>query len=265
MKNIIVFILAFLSTLGSLAIHAQPNTNEWRLVKSTWAMVGEPLDRDEYKYDSAGRLIEYKNYRGKNLILTEKDFVYNNLGQITRYGVDVGDADPYSHLMTYDQQGRLKSHEEIRHRAYSSNGKPKDQIIDTRNFSYSQNKIIEQQVRSSFGGKLIDETTYSLDSKGNFIKKIGLDLNSNTKSLDYTYGNYDTGPNPLVFTGAYFLIEPESLNAGGEGYLEGYGPSATSSFTHNKDSLVSKIVITFISDGRKINHIHEYTYIKLKP
>jgi hypothetical protein len=265
MKKIVVFILTLLSTLCAFASNAQSNADQWRLVKSTWAMVGEPLERYEYKYDTAGRIIEYKNYRGKNLILTQKDFVYNNLGQITRYGVDVGNTDPYSHLMTYDQQGRLKSHEEIRHLANPGNGRPKDQIILTRNFSYSQNQMIEKKIRSSFGGKLIDETTYSLDSKGNFTKKTGVNLNSNVKSQDYIYGNYDTKENPSAFTGTYFLIEPQSRNAGGEGYWEG-DTSATSSFTHNKDSLLSKMVITYTtSDGGKIHHTHEYTYMKFKP
>ena len=124
MKNLFVFTLVLFSTLWPFAGHTQSNANEWRLVKRTWAMVGDPLERYEYKYDSAGRITELKNYRGKNLILTEKDFVYNNLGQITRYKMVFSDSDPYSHVLTYDQQGRLKSHEEIRHRASSG----KDQV-----------------------------------------------------------------------------------------------------------------------------------------
>lgn len=265
MKNFVFFILILLSTPCAFASKAQPNTNQWRLVKSTWAMVGEPLERYEYKYDSAGKIIEYKNYRGKKLVLSEKGFVYNNLGQIIRHSVDVGDADPYSHLMTYDEQGRLKSHEEIRHRAYPSNGKPKDQITLTLNYSYTQNKIIEKKIRPSFGGKLVDETTYWLDSKGNFTKKTGMNLDSNVKAEDYNFGNYDTAPNPLIFTGAYFLIEPQSQNAGGDGEWAN-NPMATSSFTHNKDSLLSKMIVTYTtSDGGKVNHIHEYTYIKSKP
>ena len=265
MKKIVIFVLMLLSTPCAFASKVHSNTDQWRLVKSTWAMVGEPLERYEYKYDSAGKIIEYKNYRGKKLILSEKDFVYNNLGQIIRYGVDVGDADPYSHLMTYDEQGRLKSHEEIRHRQYPGNGKPKDQITLTQNFSYSQNKIIEKKIRPSFGGKLIDETTYWLDSNGNFTKKTGMNLNTMVKAEDYNFGNYDTAPNPLIFTGAYFLIEPQSQNAGGDGEW-GSNPMASSSFTHNEDSLVSKMIITYTtSDGGKVKHTHEYTYVKFAP
>jgi len=261
MKKNITTILFFLSIFVSSNIHAQPSPNEWRLVKRTWAMVGDALERYEYKYDGAGRITEFKNYRGKSLILTEKDFVYNKTGQITRYETVFSDSDPYSHLMTYDQQGRLKSREEIRHRVSSG----KDQTTLTQNFSYSQNQMIEKKLRSSFGGKLIDETTYSLDSKGNFTKKTGMDLNSNVKAQDYIYGNYDNKPNPLAFTGAYFLTEPQSPNAGGEGYWQG-SSSPTSSFTHNKDSLVSKMIITYTtSDGGKVNHTHEYTYLKLAP
>ena len=258
MKNLSVFMFVLLSILSPSPSHAQPNANEWRLVKRTWAMVGDALERYEYKYDNAGRITELKNYRGKNLVLTEKDFVYNNLGQTTRYKMVFSDSDPYSHVLTYDQQGRLKSHEEIRHRASSG----KNQTTLTKDYSYWQNQIIEKKIRSSFGGKLIDETTYLLDSKGNFTRKTGMDLNSNVKAQDYIYGNYDNRPNPLLFTGAYFLTEPQSPYAGGE--WEG-SPTATSSFTHNKDSLLSKMIITYTtSDGGKVNHTHEYTYGRLK-
>lgn len=223
-------------------------------------MAGDALERYEYKYDGAGRITELRNYRGKNLILTEKDFVYNNLGQITRYKMVFSDSDPYSHALTYDPQGRLKSHQEIRHRASSG----KDQITLTQDYSYSHNQIIEKKVRPSFGGKLIDETTYSIDSQGNFTRKTGMDLNSNVKAQDYFYGNYDNKPNPMIFTGAYFLTEPKSLYAGGEGEWEG-SPAATSSFSHNQDSLLSKMVVSYTtSDGGKVNHTHEYTYVKLK-
>lgn len=263
MTNLFVFMLVLFSTLWPFATHAQSNANDankWRLVKRTWAMVGDPLERYEYKYDGAGRITELKNYRGKSLILTEKDFVYNNLGQITRYKMVFSDSDPYSHVLTYDQQNRLKSHEEIRHRASSG----KDQITLTQNYSYSNNQIIERKIRSSFGGKLIDETTYSPDSKGNFTRKTGIDLNSNVKAQDYIYGNYDNKPNPLIFTGAYFMTVPQSLYAGGEGEWEG-NPAAISSFTHNKDSLLSKMIISYTtSDGGKVKHTHEYTYVKLK-
>ena len=261
MKNMFVFMLVLFSTLWPFASHAQSNANDankWRLVKRTWAMAGDPLERYEYKYDNAGRIIELKNYRGKRLIHTEKDFVYNNLGQITRYKMVFSDSDPYSHVLTYEQQGRLKSHEEIRHRALSG----KDQITLTKDYSYRQNQIIEKKVRSSFGGKLIDETTYYLDSKGNITRKTGMDLNSNVKAQDYIYGNYDSKPNPLIFTGAYFMTEPQSPYAGGEGQWEDI-ITATSSFTYNKDALLSKMIISYTtSDGGKVNHIHEYTYAK---
>jgi len=260
MKNILLSIVFFLSACFSYGIHAEASSDQWRLVKKTWALPGDALERYEYQYDTAGRIIEMRNYRGKKLNLSEKDFVYDDHGRISSYQIVFGDSDPYRHVMTYDQQGRLKSHEEIRHRRESG----KDQVTLTRTFSYGANTITENKTRASFGGKLADETTYFLDAKGNFIRKTGIDQNSGQKSQEYIFGNYDDKPNPLIFTGAYFLTELNSRHAGGEGFWEG-SPTATSSFTHNKDSLVSKMVITYTtSDGGKVNHTYEYTYVKIK-
>ena len=102
-----------------------------------------------------------------------------------------------------------------------------------------------------------------MDGNGNFIRKTGMDLNSKVKAQDYNYGNFDKRLNPLQFTGAYFFTDLESRHAGGDGAWEGTQP-ATSSFIANKDGLLGKMIVSYTtSDGGKVNHTYEYTYVKI--
>ncbi len=255
------FTTAFLYLLVAIPVNAQPSTEQWRLVKKSWVIPGDAADNYEYKYDGSGRVIEIRNLGGKTLKNTEKDFVYNSDNRIERSSLYIKGNKMYTYEFAYDGQGRLTSRKDITHDIYS--GKP-DKVILTRTFRYENNKIIESKSRSSFGGKLVDETVYKVDADGNFTRKGGMNLNTKEKAQDYTYGNYDNRLNPLQFTGAYFLVEPESSHAGGDGAWEGT-PTASSSFTGNKDGLVGKMIVTYTSsDGQKVNHSYEYTYVKFK-
>lgn len=260
MKNIF-FALLFLSLPIAIPANAQPSVDQWRLVKKTWLLPGDAADIYEYKYDGAGRISEIRNLSGKTLKNTEKDFAYDGDNRIKSFSLYIKGSKLYTYEFTYDAQGRLTSRKDITHDV--NYGKP-DKVTLTRNFRYEDDKIIENKSRSSFGGKLTDETVYALDGDGNFIRKTGMDLNSKVKAQDYTYGNYDSRLNPLQYTGAYFFTDLESRHAGGEGAWEGT-PAATSSFTANKDGLLGKMIVTYtLSDGGKVNHTYEYTYVKIK-
>ncbi|MEO8002054.1 MAG: hypothetical protein ABI644_09260 [Arenimonas sp.] len=261
MKNIL-FAVLFLSLIISIPAGAQPSVNQWRLVKINWQLPGDAADIYEYKYDSAGRVSEIRNLSGKTLKNTEKDFVYDSDNRIKSCSLYIKGNKLYTYEFTYDDEGRLTSRKDITHDV--NYGKP-DKVTLTRNFRYEDNKIIESKSRSSFGGKLIDETVYEIDDDGNFIRKTGMDLNSKVKAQDYTYGNYDSRLNPLQYTGAYFFTDLESRHAGGDGAWEDTVP-ATSSFTANKDGLLGKMIIRYtLSDGGTVNHTYAYTYVKLKP
>jgi len=257
----IFFALLFLSLPIAMPANAQASADQWRLVKKTWLLPGDAADIYEYKYDGAGRVTEIRNLSGKTLKNTEKDFIYDSDNRIKSSSLYIKGSKLYTYELSYDDQGRPTSRKEITHDIYS--GKP-DKVTLTRNFRYENNEIIENKSRSSFGGKLVDETVYELDDDGNFIRKTGMDLNSKVKAQDYTYGNYDGRLNPLQYTGAYFFTDLESRHAGGDGAWEGT-PTATSTFTANKDGLIGKMIVTYtLSDGGKVNHTYEYTYIKLK-
>ena len=60
MKKYIITVLGFLLICLSSNLQAQASASEWRLVKRTWAMVGDALERYEYKYDGIGRITELK-------------------------------------------------------------------------------------------------------------------------------------------------------------------------------------------------------------
>lgn len=259
MKYIFI-VIVFLSLLIAIPAKAETSVNKWRLVKKAWLLPGDAADIYEYKYDAAGRVSEIRNLSGKTLKNTEKDFVYEG-DRIKRCSLYIKGSKMYTYEFTYDGQGLLSSRKDITHDIYS--GKP-DKITLTRDFRYEANKIIENKSRSSFGGKLIDETVYALDGNGNFIRKTGMDLNSKVKAQDYDYGNYDKRLNPLQFTGAYFFTDIQSNLAGGDGAWEGTQP-ATSSFVANKDGLLGKMIVTYTtSDGGKVNHTYEYTYVKIE-
>ncbi len=260
MKNL-YFAALCLSMLIAIPANAEPSVNQWRLVKKTWLLPGDSLDIYEYKYDGAGRVSEIRNLSGKTLKNTEKDFVYDSDNRITSSSLYIKGSKLYSYEFTYDKQGHLASRNDITHDV--NYGKP-DKITLERTFRYESDRVIESKSRSSFGGKLIDETVYDLDGNGDFIRKTGMNLNSKVKAQDYTYGNYDTRLNPLQYTGAYFFTDLDNRHAGGDGAWEGSAP-ATSSFTANKDGLVGKMIVTYtLSGGSRVNHTYEYTYVKIK-
>ena len=260
MKSIF-FTALFLSLFAALPAYSQPSTDQWRLVKKSWVIPGDAADIYEYKYDGAGRVIEIRNLGGKTVKNVEKDFSYDGDSRIKSFSLYIKGAKLYTYELTYDDQGRLSSRTEIKHAQYS--GKP-DKATLTRNFRYECNKIIESKSRASFGGQLGDETVYHVDADGNFTRKGGVNLNTKEKAQDYTYGNYDSRKNPLQYTGAYFFTDLESRHAGGDGAWEGT-PTATSSFTANKDGMLGKMIVTYtLSDGGKVNHAYDYTYVKIK-
>lgn len=259
MKNI--FAIVFFSVLVVFPAAAQVSPEPFRLVKKSWVIPGDAADIYEYQYDSAGRVTEIRNLDGKTLKNIEKDFSYDGDNRIKSYSLYIKGDKLYTYEFTYDDQGRLSSRTEIKHDLYS--GKP-DKVTLTRTFRYERNKIIERKSRASFGGQLGDEIVYYIDSGGNFTSKRGVNLASKEKAQDYTYGNYDSRPNPLQYTGAYFFTDLRSRYAGGEGAWEGT-PLATSSFTANQDGLLGKMIVTYtLSDGGKVNHAYVYTYVKTK-
>jgi len=260
MKNIF-FAILFISALVACPVAAEPSPDQWRLVKTSWVIPGDTADIYEYKYDGAGRVIEIRNFAGKTLKNIEKDFTYDGDKRIKSFSLFIKGDKLYTYQFTYDGQGRLASRTEIKHDLYS--GKP-DKITLTRSFRYEGNKIIERKSRASFGGQLGDETIYYVGSDGNFTRKGGMNLASKERAQDYTYGNYGSQKNPLQYTGAYFLTDLESPDAGGDGAWEGT-PAATSSFTANKDGLLGRMIVTYtLSDGGKVRHTYDYTYVKIK-
>ena len=260
MKKLIFAVLC-LSMLSGLPANAEPSVSQWRLVKKTWLIPGDSLDIYEYKYDGAGRVSEIRNLSGKTLKNTEKDFVHDSDNRITSSSLYIKGNKLYTYEFTYDSQGRLTSRNDITHDV--NYGKP-DKVTLARSFRYEDQKIIESQSRSSFGGKLIDETVYAVDRDGNLIRKTSMKANSKVKADVYTYGNFDSRPNPLQFTGAYFFTDIDSRHAGGDGAWDDSEP-ATSSFVTNKDGLVGKMIVTYtLSGGSKVSHTYEYTYVKLK-
>lgn len=260
MKSIFFAALS-LSLFAALPADAQPSPDQWRLVKKSWVIPGDAADSYEYKYDGAGRVIEIRNLGGKTLKNVEKDFTYNSDNRIKSFSLYIKGAKLYTYEFVYDGQGRLSSRTEIKHDQYSGKS---DKVTLTRNFRYERNKIIESKSRASFGGQLGDETVYYVDTDGNFALKGGVNLNTKEKAQDYIYGNYDSRPNPLQYTGAYFFTDLESSHGGGDGAWEGT-PAANSSFTANKVGLLGKMIVTYtLSDGGKLNHAYDYTYVKIK-
>ena len=144
-----------LSMLITISTRAEPSPNQWRLVKKTWLIPGDSLDIYEYKYDGAGRISEIRNLSGKTLKNVEKDFVYDSDNRITSSSLYIKGSKLYTYEFTYDNKGQLTSRNDITHDV--NYGKP-DKITLARSFSYEPSKIIESKSRSSYGGKLIDET-----------------------------------------------------------------------------------------------------------
>jgi len=265
MKNMILFSLIFLSAITSMPINAQASTSQWRLVKKTWLIPGDALDIYEYQYDGNGRITEVRNLSGKTLKSTEKDFVYNDGNRISSFNLYIKGSKLYTYTFTYDDKGRLTSRQEIYHEV---NFVAKDKITLTRTFRYEGNKIIENSIRPSFGGKLVDEITYPLDGNGNLLRHDRVHENKSLQpEAGYVYGAYSYQGKPAVaaYTGAYFFTDLNSPDLGDEGHLSGDTPAGTQ-YTFNSEGLVSKEIVTYIaSDGRKYPHTYNYTYVKLKP
>lgn len=249
---------ALIAALLSFGSAAQPPAEAWRLVKKTWSIPGDALERYEYEYDAAGRITAMKNYRGKALNQTETDFVYDAQNRITSFRMVSKGADAYSYRFTYDDAGRLSSRQEVRHLETG-----KERVTLTQSYRYGPDKIIESKERPSFGGRLKDEITFALDANGNFTRKSSVDLNNN-RAEDFIYGAYSGKPNPMRYTGAYFLTKPDSPQIGVEGHWQNSSPNETE-FSVNADGLVTKSTVTYTtSDGGKVKHFYVYSYAKVK-
>ena len=240
----------------SICSFAQSLTDERRLIKKTWILPNGESSMSEYSYDGLGRINRIKQYENKKFHSTQSAFVYNSQNLITSYNESFADgADTIQQLFSYDIQNRLISIIEVE---FKNSGK---RTTLTRTFSYTSDEIRESQVRLSFGGKLIDAIKYTLDEKGNMVRKTS--IQNGKKAADFIYGDYESKPNPLIFTGAYFYTELSSKQNGKEGYWEGGTPSKTN-FTYSPNGLLQNAAITYILDNRAYTHQYIYTYAKIK-
>ncbi len=247
----IYLILQFIS----LGIFAQQLSDGWRLTKKIWISPNEGNAEWIYSYDATGKISAIKYYQGKKLHSIKKGFVYNNQSLISSYKESFADgADTIQLLFSYDDKNRILSITEVE---FKKSGK---RTNDTRTFTYTKNEIKESKIKSSFGGKLIDEITYSIDDKGNMVRKTS--IQDGKKTADYIYGEYDNKPNPLIFTGAYFYTELLSKQNSKEGYWENDKPAKTI-FTYTPSGMLQNAAVTYMLDNRGYTHRYRYTYAKL--
>ncbi len=273
MKKAISLSLLIIFQFISIGSFAQQLTNEWRLTKKTWFHPGEGMMEWIYSYDATGKITNIKYYQGKKKLYSiQTEFIYNEQNLITSYKESISGRVDYQHVFKYDDQDRLISAEEI----YIT---PTDQLSDedrkmkkiqrtttfTQTFSYKKNEIKENTKRPSFGGLLTAEITYSMDEKGNMVRKTSIQDSKKTAEAEniYIYGEYDNKPNPLIFTGAYFYTELSSKQNGKEGYYGNEKPPKTI-LTYSPSGLLQNASVTYMLDNRGYTHQYTYTYAKIK-
>jgi hypothetical protein len=256
MKKAISISLFIIFQFISIGSFAQQLTDDWRLTKKTWVHPREGKVEWIYSYDATGKITAINYYQSKKLHSIQKGFVYNNQSRISSYKISFADgADTIQQLFSYDDKNRLLSVKEVE---FKKSGKRTNR---TQTFSYTKNEIKESKVKQTFGGKLTDEITYSLDEKGNMVRKTS--IQDGKKTDDYIYGEYDNKPNPLIFTGAYFYTELSSKQNGKEGYWENDKPAKTI-FTYTPSGMLQNAAVTYMLDNRGYTHQYIYTYAKIK-
>ena len=257
MKKTVTLCIIIFSIIISESGYAQQLTDEWRLIKKTWTPPGEGKTEWIYDYDVMGKVTNIKYYQGKKLHSTLAAFVYNGHNLIDSYKESFSDgADTIQHFFEYDQQNRILSAKEVK---FKKSGEKRNTLIQS--FSYNAHKIIERRIRTSFGGKLNDEISYKLDEEGNIVSKTTIE--DGKKSLDYIYGEYDSKPNPLLFTGAYFYTQLLPKQNCKEGFWDG-DKSAETIFTYNPKGMLQNATITYTLDNRLYTHQHYYIYTQVK-
>ena len=257
MSNLIASVIFILSLFISASPQAQQLTNEWRLEKKSWVLPNGESSLSEYIYDALGRMYRIKHYENKKLQSTQGEFMYDKAGHIVSYKEFYpGGTDTMHYFFTYGDENRVLSVKEIKHKSTGEK-----QTTLTRVFSYNSKEIRESMVQPSFGGKLTDEITYSLDEKGNMVRKIS--IQNSKKTADYIYGEYDNKPNPLIFTVAYFYTQLLSKQNSKEGYWENDKPAKTF-FTYSTNAMLQKTVVTYMLDNRPYTHKYTYSYSKIK-
>lgn len=257
MKNIsfsILFMCPFILTLSG---KTQQLTDEWRLEKKVWTLPGGESAASEYIYDALGRINKIKHYENKKLQSIQAQFIYDKAERIVSYKefYPVG-VDTLQYLFKYDNLNRLVNAKEVK---FKNSGEKRTTL--TQAFSYNLNEIKETRVRTSFGGKLTDEITYTLNETGNMIKKTSIE--DGKKTTVYVYGEYDDKLNPLAFTGAYFSAQLLSRQNSKEGYWQGNKPAKTS-FTYSPAGMLHQATVIYSLDNRPYTHTYKYSYTKIK-
>jgi len=248
----------------SIGTYAQSQISEWRLVKISQVYTRDNPNTSEYIYDDWGKLKAINQYyndkSGKKWDgTTVKDFVYNKGGYITAF-TNYEATGNLQYVLDYDNKNRL-----IKRQIYkiAANGKtPAKKLAYVLKYSYKGNEIKESLIKPP-SESVVDETTYTLDLKGNIIRMERKDM-ATMKVEKYTSGDFDNNPNPNLFTGAYFYTAIQSKQNGKEGYWEGMAAPEKTESVYDAQGMVKKTIITEKDENSMITSEYIYTYARIR-
>lgn len=127
----------------------------------TW----EKVSVINYKYDAAGRLIEYNSPKLHFSTQNRYTWLYDSLGRISKYY-----SYDFQRLIWVEEYTYFKDAYTFRRTWYDYSGKPNDYDVFT--FTYkinAQGKVTEEKVTDE-KGELISSETMEYDSSGNLIR-----------------------------------------------------------------------------------------------
>ena len=264
-KSVIISVLVCFQFIFSGSF-AQSLTEEWRLIKISSEYSESNPNTSEYLYDNAGKLqtINYyynNNYGKKWDGSAVKNFVYNKEGRITGF-TKYDETGNLQYTLDYDQQNRL-IYKKISKLIKSGGTEKAGTVTDILKYSYKGNEIKESRTLPP-SEKVADETTYTINEKGNVIRMERTDMVTKKKDK-YTSGDFDKRPNPNLFTGAYFYTAIQSKENGKEGHWEGMNAPEKTESDYDAIGLVKKTLITEKIDNNITTSKYTYTYAKIKP
>lgn len=248
----------------TICSYAQSITDGWRLVKISQVYSRDNPNTSEYIYDDGGKLKAINHYYNNNYgnkwdSSSVKDFVYDKSGCMsgfTKYDV----AGNLQYIMSYDIKHRI-----INKQIYkiSANTKtPAKKLNQILKYSYKGNEVKESSIVPP-SDKVVDETTYTLDERGNIIRLERKDMMT-LKTNKYICGDYENKPNPNLFTGAYFYTAIQSKQNGKEGHWEDMQAPEKTESTYDVNGMVKKTIITEKDEKSSFTSAYTYSYAKMK-